>query len=708
MKNKYLLTTVLSALIMSGCNGTTGGSTNSSSPETSVSISTSIVNVEVEKKFNLTISACEGTTITLVNPQDNYSAGSVVEFTVTVDKTHLELDTVTYDGKVLHAENGVYSFVVLNKDATVATTVVERGSENLLDVSDVDSEMVPTNATELKAALENAKALESVYASSATYDSTYDETRSLTATMGHNDVVVIEGKKLPYASSNLYSYERVEKGLWNNRLYEVDDGTTSVTYQKGVTIKSIVADETENVLASQVKASDADLAVKTSGFIDKALSFFTTSTNSFLSTDNYGWKETRVSSEVSEDNKSYTTTATAYYSSYRRFITFSATFDGDNFLTSVDFDSVDYGYSDVETYTVTVGEGDEATEVTYHRPVEGAESTKHQTIDLGFTRGYRSKLEKTDLTNAATSDYDVFINYRIDGDYTTYTVGEDNEIKNSAEMNFVFRQKEVKPIFLLPTLIGAKEEGFVTYDDYNTPVVSNVGDFTLLFDNGLGEIKEVPLTSVRPDAKSMTAALSSSTIYNGESSTLTAAITPAGADQSVTVTVKDGSTAGVELTENEDGTWNVKGVTNGSGTLVVTSVANPSLTKEVTFTVEDKPNIDDIKAFLTTNTLFGKVSGWGSHFVNFNEDGTGSYVCYEGTKGDVIPFTWTLDENTISLSIEVDGSLKSNYYNLGGFANLTSSSITLLFLYNGSAKEAVLSQLDSKLDLATVSNLGSY
>ena len=53
MKNKYLLTTVLSALIMSGCNGTTGGSTNSSSPETSVSISTSIVNVEVEKKFSL-------------------------------------------------------------------------------------------------------------------------------------------------------------------------------------------------------------------------------------------------------------------------------------------------------------------------------------------------------------------------------------------------------------------------------------------------------------------------------------------------------------------------------------------------------------------------------------------------------------------------------------------------------------------------------
>ena len=205
MKNKYLLTTVLSALIMSGCNGTlnetTGGSTNSSSPETSVSISTSIVNVEVEKKFNLTISACEGTTITLVNPQDNYSAGSVVEFTVTVDKAHLELDTVTYDGKVLHAENAVYSFVVLNKDATVATTVVERGSENLLDVSDVDSEMVPANAEELKAALVNAKALESVYASSATYDSTYDETRSLTATMGHNDVVVIEGKKLPYASS---------------------------------------------------------------------------------------------------------------------------------------------------------------------------------------------------------------------------------------------------------------------------------------------------------------------------------------------------------------------------------------------------------------------------------------------------------------------------------------------------------------------------
>lgn len=715
MKSKTLLT-ALCLLALTGCQTNAVSTSTSNQPNSSTSSSTATsssknttstssdpepVFVEVEKKFVITLNAAEGTVVTLLNSQEKYSAGSIVEFTVSVEKANLELDTVTYDGKVLLAnKEGVYSFVVLNKDAEIATTVVERGSEDLLVVSDVNPEAVPQDPAALKVALENARTVESEYLSSAEYDSTYDETRSLKAVVGHNDVVVVEGRNLPYATSNLYSYERTERGFFNNRLYEIEEGTTSVTFSKAATLKQVVADETETLLPNQVKESDAKLAASTSGFIDIVLEEFFGNTNSFVPTDNYGWKEITYAVEVSEDNKSYIASASAYYSSYRRFITFEAEFDGDNFLRRVDFDALDYGYNDVEEFDVTEGEGDEAVTTTYHKPVEGAEPTKTQKMDINFTRGYRSKVTGTDLSSYATSNYDVLIDYRVPGEYTTYTVGEDGMIYNSAELKFTYRQAEVKPIFFLPTLIGSKEDGFITFDSYNTPVVSNVGEFTLLFDNGFGEIKEVELTSIRPAAKSMTASLSSSTIYNGESVQVDAEITPAGADQSVTVTLKEGATAVVELTENEDGIWNVKGITNGTGTLLVTSVANSNLYKEVSFTVADKPNVDAIKTFLTSKTLLGKMSGWGNHFVNFNEDGTGQYVCYEDGQGDMVPFTWTLNESSITLEVSSDGS-KSKYYTITGFTNLTESSIDFIFAYNGSDKTVALSQMESKLDLSS-------
>ena len=715
MKSKTLLA-ALCLLALTGCQTNAVSTSTSNQPNSSTSLSTATsssknttstssdpepVFVEVEKKFVITLNAAEGTVVTLLNSQEKYSAGSIVEFTVSVEKANLELDTVTYDGKVLLAnKEGVYSFVVLNKDAEIATTVVERGSEDLLVVSDVNPEAVPQDPAALKVALENARTVESEYLSSAEYDSTYDETRSLKAVVGHNDVVVVEGRNLPYATSNLYSYERTERGFFNNRLYEIEEGTTSVTFSKAATLKQVVADETETLLPNQVKESDAKLAASTSGFIDIVLEEFFGNTNSFVPTDNYGWKEITYAVEVSEDNKSYIASASAYYSSYRRFITFEAEFDGDNFLRRVDFDALDYGYNDVEEFDVTEGEGDEAVTTTYHKPVEGAEPTKTQKMDINFTRGYRSRVTGTDLSSYATSNYDVLIDYRVPGEYTNYTVGEDGMIYNSAELKFTYRQAEVKPIFFLPTLIGSKEDGFITFDSYNTPVVSNVGEFTLLFDNGFGEIKEVELTSIRPAAKSMTASLSSSTIYNGESVQVYAEITPAGADQSVTVTLKEGATAVVELTENEDGIWNVKGITNGTGTLLVTSVANSNLYKEVSFTVADKPNVDAIKTFLTSKTLLGKMSGWGNHFVNFNEDGTGQYVCYEGGQGDMVPFTWTLNESSITLEVSSDGS-KSKYYTITGFTNLTESSIDFIFAYNGSDKTVALSQMESKLDLSS-------
>lgn len=674
-------------------------SSSSSSSENNSSSSTSPVIVEVEKKFSITVNAAEGTSVSLSNPQeDGYSAGSTVNFTVSVEKVNLELDAVKYDGQVCYPNSeGVYSIIVLNKDAAIETSVVARGAENLLEVSDVNPDDVPKNPAALKAALENARVAESRYLASATYESTYNETRSLTAVVGHNDVVEVEGKYLPSSTSPLTNYERLEKGIVGNDYYEVEESTASVNYSKTASIKHVVSNDTETLLANQIKESDAKLQASTSGFIDTVLEEFFGTTTSFVPTDNYGWKEIKLSSEVSEDNKYYSVTATAYYSSYDKFYTFVAKFDGDNFLTNVDCEVLDYKYSDVETYTVTEGEGDDATEVTYHRPKEGAEPDSVQNMDIDFVRGYRSRLMKTDLSNAATSDYDVDIDYRVTGG-DSGSVGEDGIIYNSAQMMFKFRQKEVKPIFFLPTFVGAKEDGFITYDSYNTPVVSDVGEFTLLFDNGIGEIKEVPLTSVRPVAKSMTASLSSSTIYNGESVTLTSAITPAGADQAVNVSLKEGSTAEVELTENEDGTWNVKGVTNGQGTLVVTSIANENLTKEIEFVVDTKPTAADIMAFLTTYTLKADLGYYGKHYLNFNADGNGSWNVDDYGWGTAISFTWSLDEDTFVLTINDAPIGKCKGYNLISITEISKSSAILTVDYYGSEKTGTLVQEAEKYE----------
>ena len=101
------------------------------------------------------------------------------------------------------------------------------------------------------------------------------------------------------------------------------------------------------------------------------------------------------------------------------------------------------------------------------------------------------------------------------------------------------------------------------------------------------------------------------------------------------------------------------------------------------------------------------MSGGGDHFVNFNEDGTGEYVCYEGGKGNVIPFTWTFDEESIAVSVEVDRTLKSKYYNLGGFSEPTASSIKFEFIYSSSSKYVTLTALDVRLDLETA-DVSSY
>lgn len=701
------LTTLTMGLALIACTtDATSSLTSSSQPQSSSTPEPEIVEVEVEKKFGVNVAAAEGTTVNIVDPQENgYSAGSELKFTVTVNKSHLELESVKYDGKaVLPDAEGVYTVVVLNKEATIETTVVVRGEENLLEVSNVDQTTMPTTAEELKLALENTVAAESKYMSTGTYYSTYEsyeEEVSLKAEIGHNDVAIVEGHSISYASSNIKNYSYTETSLHGDKLHTViDSAGASRVDSLQATIQSVVSDETEPN-STQIKASDAAKAVSTSGFVEKLMKrSFGNSDESFVSTSSYGgWKEITVSSTLAEDGKSYFASASAFYSYYDRFVNLTVEIDGDGFLRNADLQVCDYATSDVEEVRemVTPEEGgDPVDTLVGHKPADGATPEEVQVIQIEQVRGYRSSLNSTDLSNYVTSDYDVLIDYEVQGS-TRATVGEDNVVYNSAKLNFRFRQREFKPVFIVPTLVGSKEEGFITFDNYGNATVAKEGEFHLVFDNGLGDIKEVKLNSLRPLPSSISAYLSSNSIYNGESATLTAAIVPAGAEQEVTVTLDSSSTANVEITKNEDGTYDIKGTQNGTGTLVVTSVADESLSTTVNFTVAEKPTLESVTAFLTTYTLEGDSGYYGYHYVNFNADGTGAWNVDDYGLGSAISFTWSINESTFEVTINDTplGSCKGYY--LEGVTNVSNTGATLQYnYYNGSTREVALKQGTTK------------
>ena len=484
-------------------------------------------------------------------------------------------------------------------------------------------------------------------------------------------------------------YLGYEKGIQEDRYYNVETSTRVTSLEQSGTLQTIVDDETQTLTNNQIKESDATIEASTVGFVDRLLelTFSETDSNSFLSTNSYGWLNVTMNTTTDASNLFYTATVNAVYnysSSRNYMVSLDVVIDGDNFVKSAEFLYEQYAEDDWDTEN----------NVAY----DDAEPTAVQSIEIVQERNYRHTAnQKLDLTQHVMNNYDVVTSYQLTGQSTV--VATDNVVENSGRLTFAYRQTDNKPVMFEPTLVGAKEDGFITFDEDDV-YVNQEGTFTLLFDNGLGEIKEVSLTSVQPVPYSITATLPGNIVYNGETNILTVSISPAGADQSAAVTKNESSTGDVTIQDNQDGTFTLTGVTNGSVTLDVASTVNPEVNTSITISVENVPNRENIMSFLTTTTLHGEVSGWGSHYVNFNSDGTGQYVCYENSKGEIVSFTWELTE-AFQIEITVDGDGVSGYYTLEGFENVSETSLTLIYSYYGSNKEATLTATDSKLDLST-------
>lgn len=691
---KFLLPLVLLALTACTANDT-GSSSTSSNSGSSVSSGGSSEPIEVTKKFELTTQAAEGSTITVSTTAENseYEAGTLIEFSVTVDEANKELTSVLVNDKLIAPTSGnSYEFYMPNQDTTIKTEVLVLGDESIVTSSPVDAESVPETVQELYEVLKASKTAESLYLQNASYSSTFEESYEsldLVGTVYNNDVVFIDGRYLQYESSDMLFYLGYEKGIQEDRYYNVETSTRVTSLEQSGTLQTIVDDETQTLTNNQIKESDATIEASTVGFVDRLLelTFSETDSNSFLSTNSYGWLNVTMNTTTDASNLFYTATVNAVYnysSSRNYMISLDVVIDGDNFVKSADFSYEQYAEDD----------WDSENNVAY----DDAEPTEVQSIEIVQERNYRHTAnQKLDLTQHVMNNYDVVTSYQLTGQSTV--VATDNVVENSGRLTFAYRQTDNKPVMFEPTLVGAKEDGFITFDEDDV-YVNQEGTFTLLFDNGLGEIKEVSLTSVQPAPYSITATLPGNIVYNGETNVLTVAISPAGADQSATVTKNESSTGDVTIQDNQDGTFTLTGVTNGSVTLDVASIVNPEIKTSITISVENVPNRENIISFLTTTTLHGEVSAWGSHYVNFNTDGSGQYVCYEGSKGEVVSFTWELTE-AFQIEITVDGDGVSGYYTLEGFENVSETSLTLIYSYYGSNKEATLTATDSKLDLST-------
>lgn len=696
---KFLLPLVLLALTACTTNDTGSGSSSSTSSDSGSNVSSGGSSepdiIEVTKKFELTTQAAEGSTITVSTTAENseYEAGTLIEFSVTVDDANKELTSVLVNDKLIAPTSGnSYEFYMPNQDTTIKTEVLVLGDESIVTSSPVDAESVPETVQELYEVLKASKTAESLYLQNASYSSTFEESYEsldLVGTVYNNDVVFIDGRYLQYESSDMLFYLGYEKGIQEDRYYNVETSTRVTSLEQSGTLQTIVDDETQTLTNNQIKESDATIEASTVGFVDRLLelTFSETDSNSFLSTNSYGWLNVTMNTTTDASNLFYTATVNAVYnysSSRNYMVSLYVVIDGDNFVKSAEFLYEQYAEDDWDTEN----------NVAY----DDAEPTAVQSIEIVQERNYRHTAnQKLDLTQHVMNNYDVVTSYQLTGQSTV--VATDNVVENSGRLTFAYRQTDNKPVMFEPTLVGAKEDGFITFDEDDV-YVNQEGTFTLLFDNGLGEIKEVSLTSVQPVPYSISATLPGNIVYNGETNVLTVAISPAGADQSATVTKNESSTGDVTIQDNQDGTFTLTGVTNGSVTLDVASIVNPEIKTSITISVENAPNRENIMSFLTTTTLHGEVSDWGSHYVNFNSDGTGQYVCYENSKGEIVSFTWELTE-AFQIEITVDGDGVSGYYTLEGFENVSETSLTLIYSYYGSNKEATLTATDSKLDLST-------
>lgn len=651
--------------------------------------------------YNLTLNAEEGSNINVTNPSvdGRYEAGTVLNFDILVDESNKIVDEVTFNDVVLHSFDGSYSITMPKQDSVLSVSLEEIGPADLLDPGTVNGEEIPTTIEEVYELLNgDALSANAIYLESATYVGNFGrspmgntvESYHYESKVGRNSNAIVKGSEFNGSSSR---YNEVIITLTDNYLYSLLGEQDSYGYSESAAI-AVLSDESESLNPYEMLRSEASKAIASQVGFNGAISnvLFSNSSESFLNEGSEGWTNITLTSKV--ESSSYTLTIEGqnidYYGDLESIVHMTMTVNGNNFISSINFENRIYDEMDINPDT--------------NLPYDGVNPSEVESLTYTSVIAYKDEVEGVNISDlVADEEYDVHLSYRLEGSYSTYDA-TDGVVENSAELTSEFEILSAEKVLVNPILLGSKEDGKIIFDEDGNAIVNGTGTTTLLYDNGAGEIKEVEIEVIIPNPRDISATLNTGeVVYLDEVSTLTVVTVPSGANQEATVTVNESSTGNVTVEPTDvAGVFNITGKTEGAVTLTYASVADSSIKDTISFDVIVKPDPTLIRQFLTATTLHGSVSGYGDHFVNFETDGSGEYVCYESSKGNIIPFKWTLDDATLTLTLsDYDPDAISKYYNLVGFSNPTNESIVLTFSYYGTDKSCTMTALDEKLDLET-------
>ena len=698
MKKKLFVSLIsLASLGLVACSGTISSNSTSGNgcpsvdsvacpdPETVVVHDT--VEVPVELKYTLTVDA--DTDVVTVNFDDDFnveevSAGSTVTFDLFIsDEVNYKLGDVTIGGTLITPNDvGKYSFIMPNFNATLKIDTMDTGASDILQNPDVDETTLPKSFDELKAKVQASSLLETKYLASAKIeDNSTSSTNVRYETVAGTNTSVTKSYTVSSktgGSRNAFDVgTTTQSGIVDGYFYSIVTSPVSEGKESGLkdvaSTYKIVSDETEKTYDLRYLAKETDAKKAASTFYKGGNSSLTDTSSgvanyvlastlfsdSFSDSDRY--TVTVGEPKVAEDKKSFSIKLTServmggtYYLAY-----YTITFDSIGFMTNVDYQSYTYDSAsyttDGSTYTINDGA---MYKTHYYMTVEA---------ERGFKNDNISGLK--DIHNYVLDDYDIHLIYTKPSTSTTVDAIDGSKVEMGGKVSYTVtgtNAAAIKPV------INSLPEGMFTYTNlYDiTPVTKGTG--TIVFDNGLGVLKEVPVEVIDAQPTKITATLGETQIYVGNETTLSASVTPAAASQAYTVTKSSDSVGDVDLTKNDDGTYTVKAVAEGSVTLDVVSDYDPTIKTSVTLNCLIKPVKDTVISNITTKSVYGyNTTVWGTGttkiivcaYINFNSDGTGEFrYAYKTDSSysswslkDVSAFKWTVDDN-LKFTITTDAT----------------------------------------------------
>ena len=669
-------------------------------PNEDVTITTTAGDVEtpveptpIDKTYKVTLKEGLGSKITLSAEEgvNTFTAGTEVSFSVTLDNSDLTvLNEVKVGGKVVSETDGLYTFTMPNKDVEIETVTTALGDGSLLTPSDVD-ETVISNITSVETLTtfleETATKAEQTYINSGTATlshTKWGETKySYNFKIGSNNLSEYEGKLINNNSDAVDTYIYGVRGLYDeSHYYTLTYGLTDAPEIKTL---SVIDDTDEYVDSTRhIEKSEASKESQTAGFTGKAIEYLDEFSSATVPT---------ISLE--DDGKHYTITLD-YLEDFwgMNYIHHVLTMrlDGDNTLLNARYVEKEY---ESDAY-------DDSTESLKPDAVPNYE----RTFNLRATRGYRKPLTpKMDVSDYALHDYEVFATYDDE-----QSISESNAVvENGSLISFTYRNNESNTVLFNPKPVQIKSdiEGIATIDASNRVNLEKEGEFTVVFDNGLGELKEVTYTSVRPAIKGLTLDLSGSKIYNGGAVTLRVFGEPELADASATVSVKEGSEGEATITSLGNNEFMVTATKEGDCTLVATSTIDNTVTGEITLKISgEKPTSDHLHTFLTTNTLYYE-DNYNSmiYYLNINADGTGQFRADEESwdgvyKGEVLDFNFTALADPYFIQYKpADSEATSNGYKLIDICVVSSSGVEITINYSDDMEHYTLTSYSERIDL---------